>query len=727
MYAEVIVEYNSKQIDKTFTYLIPQSLKDILTKGMKVIVPFGNKEINGFVLKITNEKQNDVNLKAIINIVTPEFVLTDELLALGDYMQQKTFCSRITAYQTMLPTSLKIKDSKSNYNRYDTSIELNLSITETKEYITINSRCHSQNKILEELIISNSINKKLINNSSLKTLLEKGIVKETKTQTYRLNCLDQDNLIKPKLTIDQSKAIAQITFDKHQVHLLHGVTGSGKTEVYMSLIDQVVLQGKSAIMLVPEITLTVQTVQLFQARFGQNVAIFHSGLSIGEKNDEYLKILRGEVKIVIGTRSAIFVPLKDLGIIIIDEEHSDTYKQDNNPRYHVLDMATFRAKYHQIPLLLASATPSLESMARAQKGVYNLISMPNRIGQAVLPKTYIVDMIPEMKKRNMIFSEILKTKINDRLTKNEQVILLLNRRGFSTTITCQSCGETIKCPNCEITLTYHKTNENLRCHYCGYTIFKPEECPKCHEAALNYFGLGTEKLEGEINRYFPKARVVRMDMDTTQNKGQHQKIIEDYQNHQYDILVGTQMISKGLDFPLVTLVGVINADSSLNIPDFRSSERTFQLLHQVAGRAGRSNLPGEVIIQTFNPDNYTLKCVSQNNYLDFYQYEMHNRQILKYTPYYFMTSIKIASYEYELASKEATKVKQFLVSHLKNEEILLGPTTAAMFKSNNVYRFQIIIKYKQEAPVFRVLTELLAIYQLNKKVNLEIDNSPLRI
>jgi len=723
MYAEVLVEYNAKQIDRTFTYLVPSILQNKLKKGMQVKIPFGNKEINGFVLNITDQVTDIKGLKAIKEITNEEIILNEELLAIGEVLVNKTFCSRITAFETMLPSSLKVK-TNNDYNKYEVFYELKASSKEIEQYFLNHKNSLRQKAIVAEITNQGRIAGQGLSPSSVKALIENNIIKQVKDQKYRLTNEAKINKDRYVLTADQKVALEQIDLTKHQVHLLYGVTGSGKTEVYLNLMEQVISEGKTAIMLVPEITLTVQTVSTLQKRFGDKVAIFHSGLSTGEKNDEYYKIIRGEVKIVIGTRSAIFVPLINIGLIVLDEEHSDTYKQENNPRYHALDIALFRAKYHQCPLILASATPSLEAMARAQKGVYNLITMKHRIGNATLPTCYLVDMLPEMKKRQMILSSLLKAKIKDRIQKQEQIILLLNRRGFATTISCQACGYTFKCPNCEITLTYHKTKNNFRCHYCGYTIFKPEVCPDCHEAALNYLGLGTEKLEGEIKHLFPEARVTRMDTDTTQNKNQHEKIVGAFANHESDILVGTQMISKGLDFPLVTLVGIINADSSLNQPDFRSSERTFQLLNQVAGRAGRKDLPGEVIIQTFNPDNFTLQCVQKHDYLAFYEYEIHNRQLLKYLPYYYLTSIKIASRDYETASKEATLVKKYLLNNLTHQEIILGPTTAAMFKTNNIYRLQIIIKYRSEEPLFKVLKELLKIYQSKRLVNLEIDNSP---
>lgn len=726
MYAEVLIEYSAKSIDKTFTYIIPKHLEGIIKVGMKVLVPFGPNTINGFVTKIINDYQESYELKEIVDIVDEYFCLNDELMKVGEYLQSKTLCTKITAYQTMLPSSLKVKEQKSNYSKYLTYVELNKSIGEVNKYIEANPRRKKQIEVLNTLLVESKLLKSSLSSNVVEALLEEELIKITQEQIYRLN-KEKINVDKITFSKDQQNAIDTIDLNSEETYLLHGVTGSGKTEVYIELIKRVVSDGKKAIMLVPEISLTAQIVNKFYDHFGNDVAIFHSGLSNGEKYDEYLKILRDEVHIVVGTRSAIFTPLTNLGLIIIDEEHSETYKQDSTPRYHSLDMATFRSKYNHIPIILGSATPSLETMARALKGVYKYIEMPNRVGKAILPKIEIIDMANEMKKRNMIFSNTLKSKIQDRLLKKEQVILLLNRRGYSTVISCKVCGYTYKCPHCDITLTYHKTSNNLRCHYCGYTVFKGEKCPECHEKSLADYGLGTEKLEQEIKNIFPEARCIRMDADTTSNKGAHEDIINRFKNHEYDILLGTQMISKGLNFPLVTLVGVINADATLNIPDFRSGERTFALLSQVSGRAGRNELPGEVILQTFNPDNFTLKCVQENNYKKFYEYEMSNRHKLDYPPYYYLTSIKIASKDYDLASKEIIKVRKHLEKNLSKDTIILGPTTASMFKINNVYRFQILLKYKRDPNIPKTLKELDELYMLNNKANIEIDNNPLQV
>ena len=509
--------------------------------------------------------------------------------------------------------------------------------------------------------------------------------------------------------------------------LIEGVTGSGKTEVYLNLIEDTIKNGKTAILLVPEISLTMQIVDRFYDWFGSSVAIFHSALSNGEKYDEYLKILRNEVSVVVGTRSAIFTPLKNIGLIIIDEEHSDTYKQDNMPRYNAIDVAKKRCEYHNVPLVLGSATPTLETRARAIKGIYKHLFLNKRAGESLLPTVKIVDMTPEIKKRNFIFSEELINEIKNKLKLKEQIIILLNRRGYSTIINCSNCGYTYKCPNCDITLTYHKSTNNLRCHYCGYSCQKNEMCPNCKEDGLNYLGMGTEKVELELKKIFSEAKIIRMDQDTTSRKGTHEKIINDFKNRDYDILLGTQMISKGLDFPYVTLVGILNADTSLNIPDFRSNEKTFALLYQASGRAGRSNLKGKVIIQTFNPDNFVLKCVKNNDFNSFYNYEMNIRKILKYSPYYYLVSIKVISNDYNVALENANKITKYLKGNIDDTSIILGPTTANLFKFNNMYRFQIVIKYRFDNKLMNVLKYIDNIYINDNKTNIEIDIDPLHI
>ncbi len=720
MYAQIIIEYPVKSLDKSFTYLVPIKYRDIVKIGMKVKVPFSKSIVNGIVIGI-NDIEPDYDVKEIIS-VDAGLCLNEEQLLIGKFLQKETLCTLITAYQTMLPAPYKIKNNK-DYTKYEEFLEL-VNEVKANEYIALHPRAFKQIECLE-LLLNSKQPKEIFDNSIVKLLKEKELVRIEKKQKYRIDIMDiisKEN----KLNDEQQNAFNKVksNINKYNIFLLQGVTGSGKTEVYMHLISEVIKNGKSAIVLVPEICLTTQTVQRFYERFGSNVAIFHSGLSIGEKHDEYQKILRDEVKIVFVTRSSIFVPIKNTGIIIIDEEHSDSYYQESNPRYNAIDVAKFRAQYHNIPLLLCSATPSLESKARASKGVYELLLLNKRANNLSLPDVTLIDMVEEVKKRNFIFSDLLKERIADRLEKKEQIILLLNRRGFSTFITCGNCGYTYKCPNCDITLTYHKTSENLRCHYCGYYIKKDEFCPKCGEKSLNYLGLGTQKLEDEIKRLFPLARTLRMDQDTTSKKGSYQKIIDAFSNFEYDILLGTQMISKGLDFKNVTLVGIINADTSLNIPDFRANEKTFDLLYQTSGRAGRFNKKGDVLIQTFNADNDTLKFVKDNDYEGFFVYEMNIRHNLKYPPYTFIATINVKSKSYDEASINANKIHKFIRENIDKKSLVYGPTPASVFKVNNVYNFQIIIKYTSDNKLHGVLKQLDESYIINNLVNIEISFNP---
>ena len=726
MYAEVLVQYGSKSLDKTFTYKIPDSLIDKVKIGMKVSIPFGRQNINGFVTNI--KCSSDLtDLKEITGIINENFVLNKELMELGHFIKSKTLCSLITAYQTMLPSSLKVNKSKEDYTLYDIYVKLTDNNELIDDYIKSHSRAHSQLEIIESLK-NKTILKKEYNSSTIKKLIDEGIVLEEKHARTRINP-EKKNKKEVILNEEQKNASTEIKshLNEYITYLLYGVTGSGKTEVYMDVCDEVIKSDKKVIMLVPEITLTHQMIQRFYDRFGDDVAIIHSSLSDGEKYDETMKIINNKVHVVVGTRSAIFSPVENLGLVIIDEEHSQTYKQDNNPRYHALDIAKWRCEYNKCPLILGSATPSLESFARASKGVYKLLELNHRNGNSVLPNVSIIDMREEYKKGNSIISTELGIKIDECLRNKEQVMLFINRRGYSTVINCSSCGYTYKCPHCDITLTYHKTNNKLVCHYCGYTTFKSDICPECKERAIRNFGLGTEQVESFIKEAFPSARVVRMDIDTTSKKGSTDLIIKGIENHDYDIVIGTQMISKGLDFPNVTLVGVINADESLNIPDFRSGENTFSLISQVSGRAGRGEKQGSVILQTYNPDNETLKYVKTNDYYGNYLNEMKIRKLLKYPPYYFITSVKIKSKNYELLKNEVNKIASFIRNGIEETSICLGPTTCPVFKINNVFRFQIIIKYKFDKHLEKTLKDLDEEYALNKDIQLEIDVDPIRI
>ena len=728
MYALVLVEIGVKNVDKYFTYHIPDNLEDKINIGIRVKVPFNTREISGFVIKIINEiEDNNYEVKDILEVIDNEEVLNLELLKLGEYISSKTLCSMITAYQTMLPKALKANHKVAMKPKNEVVAVLNKDVSEIYEYISFCSY-KKQVEILKSIIENGSVKVISSNISSVTSLANKGLIKTISREVYRYN----DNTIENKHTVflneEQSKVVKEVidNLNTNNTYLLKGVTGSGKTEVYMNIIKEVINRGMQAIMLVPEISLTPQIVSRFRQRFNDEVAVLHSGLSDGERYDEYRKIKKGLVKIVVGARSAIFSPFQNLGVIIIDEEQVTSYKQENNPKYHTRDVALFRCKYHNCPLVLGSATPSLESYARAKKGVYKLLTLNKRANNKLMPEIRIVDMKKEIRNNYHNISLELENAIKEKLDKKEQIIILLNRRGYSSMLTCKDCGEVIKCPNCDISLTYHKTSNTLRCHYCGYGTKVKDRCPSCYGRSLTMYGLGTEKLEEELVKKF-NARVVRMDLDTTTSKKAHSKIIKDFLDQKYDILVGTQMIAKGLDFPNVTLVGVINADASLNIPDFRSSEYTYQLLSQVSGRSGRDKKEGIVIIQTLNPEHYSIKYAKDHDYDGFFNYEMRIRKKLGYPPYYYLTLIKILSRDYQLCMKEANKVGEFLRKNLPSDVIVLGPSIASTFKVNNIYHFQCIIKYKKEDDIKEVLRTIDNIYKVNAKVRIEMDIDPVRL
>lgn len=719
MYVKVLIETRVKSNDMTFTYHVPSNVEDNLLIGKRVLVPFSNRMAEGFVLGY-DAKTDDYEIKDIIKIIDDEPVLNDELINLGIYMSKKYLCPLINCYQSMLPKALKAGVKNGGGIKKLLYVKLNDNV------INADVKVKRQLEIIDFLKDNKEVLKSSIQSkSSLGKLIEKGIVLEYYKETYRKveTELDRKEILLTKEQKLVSKTIKSY-LNKQLVTLLYGVTGSGKTEVYIDVVKEVVKSGKSAIILVPEISLTPQITARFKGVFKDEIAILHSSLSDGERYDEYRKIIRKEVSVVIGARSAIFAPLNNIGIIIIDEEHSESYKQENNPRYSTLDIAVERSKTHECPVILGSATPKIESYARAKKGYYQLLELPSRVNNKPLPKVSIVDMKKEIRKGNAIFSDELRNKINDRLIKKEQVMLLLNRRGYANYLTCNNCGFVFKCPNCDITLTYHKTSGMMRCHYCGYASKKLEVCPACKEKSIKQMGVGTEKLEEKIKEEFPLAKVLRMDADATSKKGSHNKIISSFNTGEYNVLVGTQMISKGLNFPCVTLVGVINADVSLNIPNFRSSEQTFSLLDQVIGRSGRADKEGEAVIQTFNPDHYSIICASNHDYKSFFNHEMYVRKKLNYPPFCFITLIKISSKDFNYGIGEAKKISNYLRQNLKNTSVL-GPSIASVLKVNNNYNFSVILKYKKEEKLYYFLNQIIKIYEGNAKIKVSLDFDPI--
>ena len=570
--------------------------------------------------------------------------------------------------------------------------------------------------------------------NQLKKAAQQGWLKLAQQERYRDPYGDKTlQVTTPKqLTPEQQRAVEQIdqaiTAKNATTFLLEGVTGSGKTEVYLQTIAHALSQGRSALMLVPEISLTPQMVQRVKERFGKDVAMLHSALSDGERYDEWRRIERKEAKVVVGARSAIFAPLDDLGLIIIDEEHEVSYKQEDMPRYQARDVALWRGKYHNCPVVLGSATPDLATRARAQKGVYQQLNLTKRINGSSLPQVTLVDMREAVKTAPAPdFSQILLDQITERLARKEQVVLMLNRRGYSSFVLCRDCGFVLKCPNCDVSLTLHMDTHSMKCHYCGHEEAIPNRCPSCDSKKIRYYGTGTQKVQAELEKLLPEARILRMDVDTTRKKGAHERLLAKFGAHEADILLGTQMIAKGLDFPDVTLVGVLNADTSLSLPDYRSSERTFQLLTQVSGRAGRAAKTGQVVIQTYNPEHYAIQLACRQDYEQFFFYEMNLRHLNNYPPYYYTIKITVSAKSEAEAAKESFAIKKGLDQCLSPQALVLGPTPSSILKIKNRFYYQLVIKYKQEPALEKYLQELLLQSQSGEKkgIMVVIDREPV--
>lgn len=788
------------QTNHPFTYQIPEKFQDFLQIGMRVVVEFGNgnRKIQGFVMGLTDEYSGEHQLKSVIDVLDLNPVLSDEAMAMADWLTQRTFAFKIRCLQVMLPNAMRASYRKTlkligknitpdlaTLFDYQSEVEFNpqrltssqlnqieklRKANQVEIVYHVDDRAKSKlvwafkaQMTVEELqtakktLRKNATKRKrlldfLITNheqefvqsdvtrennftaSDLKTAAQKGWITRYQIEKYR-NPYQIDK-VQPstpkKLTAEQAQATnavdQAIDEDQAATFLLEGVTGSGKTEVYLQIIQHALAQGKSALMLVPEISLTPQIVRQFKARFGDQVALLHSALSDGERYDEWRRIEKGDAQVVVGARSAIFAPIKNLGVIIMDEEHETSYKQEDMPRYHARDVAQWRGQYHHCPVVLGSATPSLESRARAQKGVYQWLRLTKRINGKDLPHVQLVDMRQAGRYAPTTdISQELATEIQKKLALNEQVVLMLNRRGYSSFLMCRECGEVIKCPNCDISLTYHKDTNSLKCHYCGHEEPVPQVCPNCHSKAVRYFGTGTQRVEKELTELFPTARVLRMDVDTTRRKGAHERILDEFGKHHADILLGTQMIAKGLDFPNVTLVGVLNADTSLGLPDFRASERTFQLLTQVSGRAGRAEKEGNVLIQTYNPDHYAIQYAQRQDYEHFFGKEMQVRHQGGYPPYYYTIQITASARTEADAAQKMFQIRGEIVNYLSQNAVILGPTPQSIMRINNRYYYQLVIKYKNEPQLENYLQNLLLTSQKEERNGLQIviDRDPM--
>ena len=772
MIAKVIVDVLNKQVNRSFDYLVPQHLEEIISIGYRVYVPFGTSKRVGFVIDISNETLYKKKLKPIIELIDIYPVLNAEFVNLAKYIADNNFSFYATALQQMVPAALKIKYKK--YAKVVNYEGLSIQAKEIfkKREILIEGFDNDKQKILysevknKNVVLLTKIKKRKDENeidivSLNEQLLDRYSKKENELISYlkeiggrvELEVLINDmgyskpfirsletkkiiSIFKEKkfqpvdekistsnskivLNDEQQKAFSSVVYDKFNTYLLHGVTGSGKTEVYMCWIEQVLKTNKTAILLVPEISLTPQITSILKQRFLDDIAIFHSRLTMVEKFNEWNKVYNNQTKIVVGARSAIFAPLKNLGIIIVDECHESSYIQQNNPKYSAIEIAKLRCQYNNCPLILGSATPNVCDYYYATNGEYELLTIAHRANGRKLPESIVVDMTSEFKNQNRsVFSKLLQKELISCYQRKEQSILFLNRRGYSSFVMCRNCGETIKCPHCDISLTYHHHSQTLKCHYCGYTTKNVLRCSNCGSDKIRYVGSGTEKIVDEVNKLLPEAKVLRLDLDTTTNSNFYEEAFNIFKNHQADILVGTQMITKGLDFSDVTLVGVVNADLALSYPTYDATMTCYNLIEQVSGRAGRREKDGKVIIQTYNPHHYVIECVKRHDYEAFYNYEIKKRKMMLLPPYSTIIEIIVSSLDANKAYNEATTIANNLRSVAKSS-IVLGPTEALIFKKRDYYRFQIQIQAVEDS-VLDKIRYIYPLYQNNKDVDLSI-------
>lgn len=746
MVAEIILNSNAKELNRVFDYNIPETMVYKAMVGSRVFVQFGNRKQleEGFIIGI--KESSEFKLKSIEKIVN-ENGLTEEKVELAKWMARRYFCNISECIKLMLPpgTTTKIIENriKEKNENFVTIIDEEVVESDIEED---KFKSAKQVRILKFLLDNGETNLADLllftdtTRDAVKALEKKNYITIEKKQVERNPFFHKVERQSKKLefTEEQQNAYNEISDkmdkNKYEEYLIYGVTGSGKTEIYLQLIEKALNNNKTSIMLVPEISLTPQTVDRFIARFGEeNIAVLHSKLSIGERFDQWNKIKSGQAKIVIGARSAIFAPVQNLGIIIIDEEHDSSYKSESTPRYNAKDVARYLCYESNIPLVLGSATPDTGSLYRTMKKQSVLLRLNKRANNAKLPEIEVVDLREELSKKNKsMLSEKLQESIKENLENKKQTILFLNRRGFSTFVMCRDCGYTAKCKNCDITLTYHKSTNKLKCHYCGYETKVITKCPECGSENIRYFGTGTQKLESEINTLFPEAKTIRMDVDTVTKKNSHEKILTDFKENKADILIGTQMVVKGHHFPNVTLVGVIAADGSLNMNDYRANEITFQILTQVAGRAGRGEDAGKVIIQTYNPDNFTIECVKQQNEEMFYNTEMRLRKQLKYPPFCDIIVIGVSSKDEQITMKVAQSLHKYLKDRVENENIgimLYKALPAPIDKIKNKYRWRILIKCKFGEDIIDLMNNTMEKaqsikYCKNGDANISIDVNP---
>ncbi|HAU88051.1 MAG TPA: primosomal protein N' [Lachnospiraceae bacterium] len=748
MYADIIVDISHENLDKTYQYAIPDSLAEQVKVGALVKVPFGrgNRFIKGYVVGLSEIPNWDpARIKPIAEVEENGLIIESQLIQLAYWIKDNYGSTMNDALKTVIPVKKRVKAKEKRH------VKLIVGHAVASQYLGEYRRKHYTGKVrlLEALIEYGVLDQEIVQNKlsvgreTVKSLERDGLIQVVTEQLYRNPV---KNLIKQSSRIqlnEVQQAIADEVITDYmngirKTYYVHGITGSGKTEVYMEIIANIVSEGKQVIMLIPEISLTYQTVMRFYSRFGERVSFLHSKLSGGERYDQYLRAKNGEIDIMIGPRSALFTPFQNLGFIIIDEEHEGSYKSENPPKYHAREVALERARLTDSSVLLGSATPSVESYQKALSGEYKLFTMDKRAGHARLPKVWIVDLREELKNKNKsIFSMKLKGLMEDRLKKKQQIMLFLNRRGYAGFVSCRSCGHVMKCPHCDVSLTSHNTG-SLVCHYCGHEETMPKACPVCGSRFIAAFGTGTQKVEEMVRKEFPYARVLRMDTDTTSKKGGHEEILSAFKNREADILIGTQMIVKGHDFPNVTLVGVLAADLSLFSSDYRSGERTFQLLAQAAGRAGRGTLDGEVVIQTYQPEHYSIVAAATEDYKQFYEQEIAYRTLMSYPPAEHMVALMITSKEEEKA-QIASKVLFNKIEYFQKESgelspeddklvKIIGPVKASVSKINDIYRWVIYLKckdYDRLKEIKNMLEDYMEQEEFFKKCSVQFDFDPI--
>ena len=703
-FANIIVDISLEKLDRTFQYRVPEELQGILKEGMQVRIPFGNggRTLTGYVLELTDTCEwDEKKLKPILGLAEKGIRLEGQLIALAAWMRRTYGSTMNQALKTVLPVKKSVQEKISR------KVRLAVTREEAEAALAEMERKHqtARVRIIKALLEQTgqdmdyaAAQKELgLTAATARKLMELGLIRIESDTIFRNPVQPSEVQAHPFTLYPAQQAIvedvaARAAAGDLRPSLIHGVTGSGKTEVYMELIAAVLEQGKEAVVLIPEIALTFQTVLRFYRRFGDQVSIIHSKLSAGERYDQFERARRGEVKVMIGPRSALFTPFPSLGVIVIDEEHEGSYKSENAPRYHAREAAIERARMCGAFVVLGSATPSVDSYEHTKEGLYRLYELPFRVENRAMPETEVVDLREELRMGNRsIFSARLKELMEDRLRKGEQIMLFLNRRGYAGFVSCRACGHVIKCPHCDVSLSLHHGGRMV-CHYCGYQTVQPKKCPSCGSAYIGAFRAGTQQVAEAAAKTFPGARILRMDFDTTRQKGGYERILEAFSKKQADILVGTQMIVKGHDFPGVTLVGALAADLSLYAGDYRAAERTFQLLVQAAGRAGRGTTPGTAVIQTYSPDHYSIETAADQDYKAFFEKEMAFRRMMNYPPAAHLMALYLMSEDEEALNRGAVRLKALAMSHTRQEIALIGPSDAGLSKLKDVYRKVLYLK-----------------------------------